>query len=133
MKQVRELPQPGQARTITPFLLNEGQANLCVFQGEYGNVFSNHRLKSRWQLGSRNLRLTETALKQPIYTDTTLEYVEANALSTMPGPLSSWPDFSHSAADEMLTDRWRFGEGAAARAAASRTRRRRRSRRAPAR
>jgi hypothetical protein len=52
VKQVRELPRPSTVANITPFLLND-PVEYCTFQGEYGNVFANHRLKARWLVQTR--------------------------------------------------------------------------------
>ena len=42
---------------MTPFLINE-PATYCTFQGEYGNVYSNHRLRSRITLDTYNMWMT---------------------------------------------------------------------------
>jgi hypothetical protein len=108
VKQVRRIPPPDDTPSITPFLINE-PAEYCVFQGEYDSVFSNHRLKSRWILETRNLWLTEENLQATFFADVTLEYTEACQLYQQAGPLDQWPLFSHSFSNGTAVETWRFG------------------------
>ena len=45
VKQIREVPQPSTTQTVVPWLLNETN-RYTLFQGEQGEVFGFHRLKS---------------------------------------------------------------------------------------
>ena len=45
-------------------------AEYVVLQGEFGDVFANHRLKSRWRLQTRNLWLTTENLDASLYDPT---------------------------------------------------------------
>ena len=49
IKQVREMPS-NNALEKTPIYLLGKEAKLMVFQDEYSDLFSNHRLKSTWQI-----------------------------------------------------------------------------------
>jgi len=96
VKQVREIPQPDNTRSITPFLINE-PVEYCTFQGEYGegNVFANHRLKSRWRFETKNMWLTKENLAQCLYTNVGLEYVDSGRARSVSGKLSEWPFAFH--------------------------------------
>jgi hypothetical protein len=108
VKQVRRIPQADTTPSITPFLINEPAA-YCLVQGEAGDVFANHRLKSRWSFETRNMWLTEENLQQSLYADVTLEYAEACQLYGQTGPLPDWPEATHGFAGGTATDGWRFG------------------------
>jgi hypothetical protein len=107
VKQVREVPQPGTTPTIVPFLLNE-PVQYCVHQGEGGNVFANHRLKSQWSFQTANVRLTAANLETTFYADTSMEYAADGHIRTLTGPLDSWPQAAHSFAGNTTTDSWRI-------------------------
>jgi len=94
VKQVREIPQPDNTRSITPFLINE-PVEYCTFQGEYGDVFANHRLKSRWRFETKSMWLTKEDLAQCLYTNVGLEYVDSGRVRFVSGNLSEWPFASH--------------------------------------
>jgi len=108
VKQVRKIPQADTTPSITPFLINE-PIEYCVFQGEAGTVFGNHRLKSRWTFETRSMWLTEENLQESLYADTVLEYAEACQLYYQTGPLPQWPEATHSYNAGTTTDGWRFG------------------------
>jgi len=94
VKQVREVPQADETPSVTPFLIKQ-PAQYCVYQGEFGNVFANHRLKSRWQLETRSLWVTPENLATRLYGPASLEYIGDSVLGTLTGPLSAWPGASH--------------------------------------
>lgn len=108
VKQVRELPLPNPAETISAFLLNQSN-HFTVFQGEAADVFSNHRLKSRWSLQTRNLRLAPPNLQQSIYTQARWEHIDHAALVVQTGPPSSWNQASNAVSGEILSDYWTLG------------------------
>ncbi len=110
VKQVREIPQADTTESIVPFLLNE-PTDHCVFQGEQGEVFANHRLKCRWALASQNVRLTAANLAQTLYAASQLEFHEAGQIKTFTGALPSWPNASHGFSGLTTKDRWAFGAG----------------------
>lgn len=95
VKQVREVPQPSAEQTITPFLLKE-PTEYVIEQGELGDVFGLHRLKSQWTLESKNLWMTEENLAEDFYADGSLLYLDACTLDTVSGPLASWPGAAYS-------------------------------------
>ena len=107
LKQIRRVPQADDTPSITPFLINE-PTDYCLFQGEYGDVFGNHRLKSRWTIETLNTWLTLQAVQQSLYADVSLEYQEVCQLYQQSGPPSQWPDATYDYAAGTATDGWRF-------------------------
>ena len=108
LKQIREIPKAGSGYT-TPFLLGEPRT-YCTLQGRGGNVFTNHRLKSRWTIRSKSLWLSDDNLTSCIYDEMTVEYAAEGMVReiTLPEathayevPQWEWDRYS-------LTDQWRF-------------------------
>jgi hypothetical protein len=108
VKQVRRVPQADDTPSITPFLVNE-PTEYCLFQGEYGDVFANHRLKSRWTINTQNLWLTAPNLANSFYADATMQYGEVCQLYEQTGPLPAWPSATHSFAGGVASDGWALG------------------------
>jgi hypothetical protein len=108
VKQVRRIPELDDS-PITPFLINE-PATYCTFQGEYGNVYSNHRLRSIFTLDTRNMWMTPENLQQGIYEFGHLQYAEGCQLLTYSGPFADWPMATHafSSEQEESTLGWSF-------------------------
>ena len=105
VKQIREIPQPDDTPSITPFLINE-PVQYCTFQGEFGDVFSNHRLKSRWTLETKNLWLTPENLEQSFYADAHIEYAGGGRIRTLSGTPSLWPFSTHTFDGTNAIDGW---------------------------
>ena len=107
IKQIREIPKPDQSVTAkTPFLVNE-PVTYVAFQGEiWGTslLYSCHRLKSRWNLNTKNMWLTPENLAQSIYSDVSIEYAAQGRIRTIKGKLSLLPDASHSFAGTAAAD-----------------------------
>jgi hypothetical protein len=76
-------------------LLNE-PGTLTVAQMEAGDVFSNHRLKSVWNLSTRSMWLVSSNLSQGVYTTGSVEFLEDTRTATLSGEPSTWPDATHS-------------------------------------
>ncbi|MCK6551744.1 PEP/pyruvate-binding domain-containing protein [Myxococcota bacterium] len=95
VKQVRPLPIPSWEPTVPTFLVDEG-ATLCTFQGEAGDVFSNHRMKVRWGLETDSLWLDDAGLASTFFRASSLEWVSASGVATVEGDLSTWPGFVHT-------------------------------------
>jgi hypothetical protein len=102
VKQIREIPSADPDTQSPTYLFNE-PGEWQVFQGEYGSVFANHRLKGKFQLSTLNLKLTTNAIKQPVLGNIAIEYIhdgEPHVLSGLPGSFSNathsvgTPDFS---------------------------------------
>ena len=114
VKQIREIPQPATTEYVTPFLLGESRSYQTL-QGRGSNVFTNHRLKSRWTIKPRNLWLSEENLQHCMYEEVRIEYVVDGQIqyisaepSVLPGaehtyesPQNEWERYS-------ATDTWRL-------------------------
>ena len=114
VKQVRQVPSADSGTPSAAYLLNE-PGDYCVFQGEFGDVFANHRLKSHWALASRNLRLAATNLASGIYTNVTVELLDGAQRIVLTNGTANWPGAGHVVDGSALLDRWKLGEGAATR------------------
>lgn len=105
IKQVREIPRRDNTSSITPFLINE-PAQYCTFQGEFGDVFANHRLKSRWRFETKSLWLTEDNLADSFFTTVTLEYLASPRVRHVSGMLPLWPKAFHTFDGAHTVDGW---------------------------
>jgi len=94
LKQIRPLPQATDKGYSDPLLLG-GPGSYAIVQGRGGNVFTNHRLKSRWTLQARHQWLTPEALDACLYGDVNLEYVSDGKVRRISAPLSSLPQATH--------------------------------------
>lgn len=108
VKQVRQIPLPNTDRQIEVVILNKPAA-YCVFQGEWGDVFANHRLKSRFNFETRELRATASSLQQSIFSSAAHDYVAGGARQRREGAPGSWPNATHIT--EPLGDRWDSAPG----------------------
>ncbi len=118
---LRELPSPGpQMRTWPAFLLGESGLRRCTFQGEAGDVFGNHRLKSRWTIGTRSTWLRAPELAGTTFGEVALEVVDDGRIDRTTGALAARPGASWVAETGELLDRWQI-PGADARQAELRT------------
>ncbi|HZO83595.1 MAG TPA: PEP/pyruvate-binding domain-containing protein, partial [Verrucomicrobiae bacterium] len=109
VKQVREVPRP-PATNAVPFLVDDPVA-WCVDQQEFGDAFSNHRLKSLWTLNTKAMRLFPSNLTQSIYRDGAVEYLSGTNRLALTGVPATWPNASNSLAGELATDFWTTGAG----------------------
>jgi hypothetical protein len=106
VKQVRQIPDQPQDPSSQAFLVNQ-PAELAVAQGEFGDVFANHRLKSLWNLETRSIWLVNSNLADGIYSQGTVEYLDGTNRRALTGNLASWPDASHS--PDGTTNTWTTG------------------------
>jgi len=109
VKQVREIPEPNDTPSVTPFLMNE-PTRYCLLQGESGDVFAYHRLKSLWQLETSNLWLTQENLSDCLYGPVSLEYEAEGRIGTLVGRMPDWPEAAHSYSESSTTDTWRISD-----------------------
>ncbi|MCZ7636326.1 MAG: PEP/pyruvate-binding domain-containing protein [Verrucomicrobia bacterium] len=114
VRQIREVPRLKPAPNRPAWLLNETN-RWVVFQGEYGDVFAHHRLKSSWTFQTANLRLTNNPPTNTLYRRLDAELLEANLLSRRGGPISELPDHRHLRDGTDHLDEWTWGTGPAQR------------------
>ena len=114
LKQLREIPRAGSAEYSTPFLLS-GQVQYWTLQGRGGDVFRNHRLKSRWTLRPKNVWLGEENLQECLYADMEIEYVADGRIQRISAEMPMLPDAEHTYEKPQsdfdnftVTDSWRF-------------------------
>jgi hypothetical protein len=103
VKQIRELPQPDTTPTITPFLINE-PTEFSLFQGEYADIWANHRLKCRWSVETESFWLTEESLSRVILSDVEFDYVEQDRARRLSGGIELWPFASHTSGKSPYAD-----------------------------
>ena len=116
IKQIREIPQPGSAEYTTPYMLSEPREYWSL-QGRGSNVFTSHRLKSRWTLKPKNIWLSEDNLQQCIYDTVDIEYLADGQvrqisveLPLLPGAEHTYEKSEWTFSQYAVTDTWRFGD-----------------------
>lgn len=109
VKQVRALPADTDNTPVTAFWLDDA-AEWVVAQKEAGDVFANHRLKSKWRLEAAPMKMTQENLAGGMYAGGRLDYMENGARTSLSGALSTWPNASLDASG--ATQRWTTGAGA---------------------
>ena len=114
LKQIREIPQPGNAEYTTPYMLAEPR-EFWSLQGRGSNVFTSHRMKSRWMLKPKNMWLSEDNLQQCIYDTAEIEYIADGQVRHVSVELPSLPGAEHEYEKPewefgpyVVTDTWRF-------------------------
>lgn len=110
VKQIRELPQLSTTPSITPFLIGE-PTQYSLFQGEYAEIFANHRLKSQCAIQTRSTWLRPQDLTESLFSNLTFEYADSEGnIRTRTGSPADWPAASYSYASNTTTDRWLFAD-----------------------
>jgi hypothetical protein len=114
LKQVREVLAP-EPRLVTPFLLND-PGEFVVFQGEGGDAFAYHRLKTVFAAETSNTRLNAAAIAAPLHRNATHRFLIDDTIQELTnGPLG-WPGYSFaSRSSGKQIERWRVGSGPALR------------------
>jgi len=97
VKQVRRVPASSREPTVTPFLVDDGPLRRCTFQGEYADVFANHRLKARWTFAVEDRWLDESGLATRFYDEVSFETVIAGEVVTRSS--DDWSEPSHALGD----------------------------------
>lgn len=114
LKQIREVPPAASVVPPTGWLFNETN-RWGVLQGEFGDVFANHRLKSFWRLQTANLALARSNLTTTFYRDIEAQVLDAWRPTTVVGELGAFPGFQHRRMEDAVADTWTWGDGAARR------------------
>ncbi len=110
VKQVRQLPIPDPNATWPVYLVNE-PSRYCVFQGEHGHALANHRLKSVWDIATKNQWLDATSLQQSFYDTIGLEYLDGTTVSTLTGDPTSFTNPTHLFDGSEVADGFSLGTG----------------------
>jgi hypothetical protein len=90
LKQVREIPVPKPPSSQVPLLFG-GEVRWTVVQGEWGDVFSMHRLKATWEVNGRNLVLASSNLLGSVLRDATVTRGEGALARRWEGGPAGWP------------------------------------------
>ncbi len=110
VKQVRRLPVPDPEARWATYLVNSPR-DYCIFQGEHGSAFANHRLKSQWTITTTSLWTSEANLASSFYTDIDLTYLEGTSEATLSGDPGTWLNASHSYEAGTVSDFFSIGSG----------------------
>lgn len=111
VKQVRPLPRTASSGTLVPFLFDHPTV-LCVQQGEFGNAFAIHRLKSTWTLSMRALELRTGNLGVTLLRDADVGWLaRGGGVSWSNGPVE-WPGKGFRRTTEGTEDWLETGTGA---------------------
>jgi hypothetical protein len=109
VKQIREVPQPPTPDLKTFWLLNETN-QYAVFQGEYGELFAHHRLKSFWAFQTANLRLDPALSPGTFHRELNVEFFLGLNPTRLEGDIRSWPGFFHRQDGDTFIDGWSWGD-----------------------
>lgn len=101
IKQVREVPEVSGSTTDFAALVG-APVELEVFQGETADVFSNHRLKSRWKVTSKSLWLDPELLDASPLTQGDWEFQSDGEVQSLAGPPSAWPSSRFEVVDDPI-------------------------------
>lgn len=105
LKQIRQIPERSQVPSVIPVLLDE-PTKLCTFQGEFGHVLANHRIKARGDFRVAMGKLSDAMAGQSIVSKLDFEMFAGGTNAPLQGKPSTFPGASHSVAGHVLTDRW---------------------------
>lgn len=105
LKQIRRIPEPVQPRSSVPVLLNEA-LSFCTFQGEYGNLLANHRLKARGPFETRNTPLSADDLSLSLVSKIDFEHVENGVITRTSGAPETFLGAVHRVDGNAYSDAW---------------------------
>jgi hypothetical protein len=120
VKQIREIPRPPTPGLDAPWLLNETN-RYAVFQGEFGELFAYHRLKSFWTLQTANLQLEPDGSTDTFYRNLNVELFLGLNQTNVTSDIRAWPGFFHRREQDTFIDGWTWGDGATGRSMELRT------------
>jgi hypothetical protein len=112
--QIREVPQPPATGSSVPWLLNDS-SRYALLQGEYGEIFAFHRLKSSWSFQTANLRLDPGNLAESFHRQFSADLLLARTPTNFTGDLRALPGFQHRREADTSVNRWTWGDGPNAR------------------
>lgn len=113
VKQVRRIPAEDAIPSVTPFLIGES-VDYCLMNDEYTDVFTQHRLDSRWRIQTESLWLTPADLEQGIFRDFDVEYHDGCRIRHRAGSPNDWPQPTHEVVSQdavaAVTEGWTFSD-----------------------
>lgn len=115
IKQVRQVPEPNQASTIAPVLLNT-PIDFEVYSGEFElfgktDVFADHRLKSFWTLETQTMILNTGNLNETLYDHASIEILDEDRLRSTTGQIADLPAADHTYDQgSSVLDTWRWSD-----------------------
>jgi len=112
--QIREVPQPPASGPSVPWLLNDS-SHYSLLQGEHGEIFAFHRLKSSWSFQTANLRLDPGNLAESFHRQFSADLLLARTPTNLIGDLRALPGFQHRREADTSVNRWTWGDGPNAR------------------
>ena len=95
VKQLRQLPYESNDGENSTFLLDEG-VSLCLFQGEYSDVYANHRGKLVWDITTANIQLLNENLEETFVTGSSLALVSDAETVALNGLPHTWSNGEYS-------------------------------------
>ena len=95
VKQVRELPPPNTNGLPAQYLI-DSPVVLVPHQAVETDVFAAHRLKSRWTVRTRNMRVDSTNLASTFLREVTIEHLNGDRVETLSARVEDLPGFSSS-------------------------------------
>ena len=95
IKQIREVPDPDIAEA-SAIALFDAPSEFKVFQGEFGTLFANHRLKSQLLIRSASRQLDAAGLADSFITSAEWESALDGSVITRNGAPATWPNPQHS-------------------------------------
>jgi hypothetical protein len=110
VNQIREVPRPPDTGTTVPWLVNETN-RYVVFQGEHGELFAHHRLKSLWAFDTENLRLDAVNIGETFHRGISAQYLLGQTLTNTTGDIRSMPNFRYQREAASFVNRWTWGSG----------------------
>lgn len=106
---MRELPDRGIAGA-GELALVPTSSDRRLFQGEYGDVFGNHRLKSQMRLQTESRFLDDAGLERTFLSAVERHYADHGTLTSRSGSPEAWPgarfDMVERFGIETLTQTW---------------------------
>ena len=90
IKQMREVPSASHMQAPGIALI-DAQQSLEVFQGEYGTVMGNHRLKSTWSLRGDNRWVNPESLSRSIVQEADVNIALRGSVELFSGRPALWP------------------------------------------
>ncbi|MBM4397316.1 MAG: hypothetical protein FJ087_16730 [Deltaproteobacteria bacterium] len=122
VKQVRRVPLPPTGATLVPILMGDPLTS-CTVQGEVGDVWANHRLKTNAVLAPRPVELTAAGRQSSLFANVQIEIAGLDgATFSLGGAPQSFPGAVHDVVlvpqqpVDLLRDRFDQGSGTTMRA-----------------